>query len=185
MPKTGGTFIRETIGNLGIENEEIGQTHEHVISFIEKYPDYLKGRIVFTFIRHPLDWWKSYWSYRVLTGWSPDSKIDRECNDNDFQIYIDKILKSQWKYHYINICRGFLTSHTDYVGRQENLVDDLKNILIIAGELHDNNSVGLLEKINTSNSQKEKYSYMQKRKMKNIHKEIISQYYPKKFFGLM
>lgn len=34
------------------------------------------GRFSFAFVRHPLNWYASFWSYRMLTGWDRMEPLD-------------------------------------------------------------------------------------------------------------
>jgi hypothetical protein len=180
LPKTGGSFIRKTIKDLGIENREVGGHHESLASFAGEYTHVLSGRFVFTFVRYPLTWWQSYWAHRFLHGWSPDHPMDRVCNDNDFCRYMEQILRSDWKRHYLDLCSTFVTERTDFVGRQENLVADLTVALGRAGEKFDRKSLGRLGFTNRSLSDEARYTASLRREVKALHRDVIRRFYPEK-----
>ena len=180
LPKTGGTFVRKTIKDLGIANKEVGDHHESVADFSRKYPDIINGKFVFTFVRHPLTWWQSYWACRYRSGWYYDNPMDRACNDNDFNQYIDKILNCDWRTNYSDICNGFLIGRVDLIGKQEDLVADLKSALLRAGEKFDQNSLGRLGIINKSPSETAVYSKELKKELMTIHRDVIDRFYAEK-----
>lgn len=177
VPKAGGTFVRRTIRDLGIESEEKGDPHISLVDFADTYPEVLADRYTFTFVRHPLDWWRSYWSHRDLRGWAIDHPMDRECNDTDFGHYMDQVLRSDWRDHYLQIVRSVVTARMDYVGRQENLRVDLTAALTEAGEKFDHRSLGRLGMINRSDSLSARYSPGQSAQVMAIHHELIQRYY--------
>lgn len=179
LPKTGGTFVRRTIEDLGIPAEEVGDVHEDVLAFSRLHPELLGNRYVFTFVRHPLSWWQSYWAHRFLHGWAIDHPMDRECNDNDFSRYLSRVLACEWRTHYMDMYRAFVVERTDFVGRQEHLVQDLARALVNAGEKFDVASVGRLGFTNRSPSHRASCPGHLRRSVEDVHKELIARFYPR------
>lgn len=178
VPKSGGTFVRKTLIDLGIPHEELGRPHENAIDFARRYPDIIKNKYSFTFVRHPLTWWQSYWAHRHKNGWSLEHPMDRVCNDIDFNGYMEQVLSCEWQSHYLDICQRFVTEDVRFIGRQENLVADLETALVQANEECDLNRLGRLGVINQSPSETALYSPGIKKRVLSLHHELIEKFYP-------
>ena len=94
IPKTGGTWVEHTLGQIGIEIDQAetieGVTYRHApLPMIRK-----EFRFTFTFVRHPLSWYESWWKFqaglwRVFEPevWHPQSVLER-CESDDFKEFI-------------------------------------------------------------------------------------------------
>jgi len=73
IPKTGGSWVEQALREIGVQIEQPatihGVTYRHSLlsMFQEQYP------YVFTFVRHPLSWYESWWKYQsgAWTVWEP------------------------------------------------------------------------------------------------------------------
>ncbi len=100
---------------------------------------------LFCFVRHPVDWWASYWSYRMKYDWAPMDAVDpcdpaswhpwaplRDIESRDFDSFVRQVIERAPGYvarmydEYTGPCVRF-------VGRQERLVDDLIHVLRMRG----------------------------------------------------
>src|SRR5439155_11120636 len=57
IPKCGGTWVVRAMAAAGLPMQVIPAGCQHAIAATE-------GRFVFTFVRHPLTWYASFWKYR-------------------------------------------------------------------------------------------------------------------------
>jgi len=140
FPKTGGIWVREAVVNAGIPAVEANHRTQLNKGFHDTYrnSEFPADKFLFTFVRNPADWYPSYWSYRMLAGWQYSS-LD-SCMSADFGVFVRRVLR--------HFPRGYLSRHfeqfcgpppgvLDFVGRMENLADDLVEALRRAGESFD------------------------------------------------
>ncbi|HTU79973.1 MAG TPA: sulfotransferase family 2 domain-containing protein [Solirubrobacteraceae bacterium] len=96
-------------------------------------------RFTFAFVRHPFEFWLSYWGYRMRTGWDPDNRIDAAAASEDFEEFVDILVArapgaaSTMYESYV----GPPGEEIDFIGRHERLADDLCLALRLAGEEFD------------------------------------------------
>jgi len=133
IPKTGGSWVREAVRSAGIPAQEIGNLHA---TPQEAGP---QGRLAFTFVRDPLTWYPSYWMYQMRMAWDlPNSALGAFRSD-DFGSFMRRVLRKR---------PGFLSKlygsyvglpfhPVQFIGRQENLAEDLIHALRLAGERFD------------------------------------------------
>ncbi len=136
-PKTGGTFVRRAIAEFGIDAHRprlVPRQHrDHPrLADVRLYKGLLRRRFTFAFVRYPPDWWRSYWAYRMRTGWVPH--LDRQVQASDFPTFVEKVLEhapggaSRLFQAYVGPPGAI-----DFVGRFEHLVEDLSIALCSAG----------------------------------------------------
>ena len=141
VPKTGGTWVWRALEAAGVEIEVLGEpppnpkTNHLDLSRTEEYAD----RFTIAFVRHPLDWWRSLWAYRMRTEWDPKGRIDSVARSEDFNTFIEQVverlpgdLETQFA-RYI----GPPSRPIAFVGRFESLADDLVHALEMAEEEFD------------------------------------------------
>ncbi len=73
VPKTGGSWCRESINKAGLRRRELGQFHD----FAKKHHRHLANLFVFGFVRNPVTWMQSRWCYtkranKKTAHWSDD-----------------------------------------------------------------------------------------------------------------
>lgn len=136
IPKTGGVWVRRAIAHAGIRTLEIGNAPVLDGNTHNRPKDVsLQGRFTFSFVRHPLDWYVSYWSYRMLEGLWKKGMLDA-CMSDDFDRFLRNALRrfpgylSDFYEEYLGPPPGML----HFVGRTENLAADLVRALRLAGE---------------------------------------------------
>lgn len=100
---------------------------------LDKVP---RGRFVFAFVRHPLEWYRSYWAYKMTVGWDKMNKSDNACKSKYFDEFITNIIDKN-PGRYTSVCREFCghpDNPIDFTGRVENMEEDLRHALKLAGE---------------------------------------------------
>jgi len=148
IPRTGGTFIKYAIKQLGIQHEVIGPSH---LDWEEVKIRREEGIKCFTFVRSPPDLIRSYWGHRMLVGWGGDLTIAHACESIDFNKFVKRV---------ITLHPGFIgelitryigepeDENRPIIGYYENLVGDLQTILEEAGERVDANLLRSIKPIN-------------------------------------
>ena len=160
IPKTGGTWVTRALKHLGLVRCEFGHQHADMTRVLRYSafpngkssdgvpnpsppPDISSATFRFCFVRHPLAWYESWWSYMCEKGW-PHWGIPHDPNHwhpvmalnglgtADFNEFISRV---------IAVRPGFVTElysrYTDlgisFVGKQENLTEDLHHALALSG----------------------------------------------------
>ena len=120
VPKTGGSSIRKFYKKRG------NTTHRKVVP--EKYPDYF----VFMFVRDPWNRLYSAFKYSVMMGRSQNwNRLGRERfkkYQNDFERFVLEFLNEEEINSFVHFneqIQWYDDKVVDFVGRFENLVDDL------------------------------------------------------------
>lgn len=126
-PKTAGKFVRVAVQKLGIEYEE----HEDEIGWYERFAEW-KGPTTeyFTFVRHPAEWYRSYWADRIINGWGGDLIIAHKCVSDDFNEFVANCCK-QYPGFVTNLYDRYQSPYGETY-KYERLVRDLPKAL--AGE---------------------------------------------------
>ncbi|MFI9062441.1 tetratricopeptide repeat protein [Streptomyces sp. NPDC053429] len=134
-PKTGSTWIRKKIRELGIPVEEIGdpamREHDLLADF-----DRSQYGFVGAFVRDPLEWYRSYWSYRMEKGWRPQYALDEHCESDVFETFVRRAVTTL-PGALGNIYSSYVGApgeEVDFIGRQEDLQSDFARFLTLAGE---------------------------------------------------
>lgn len=138
VPKTGGTWMRQAVLAAVPGAEErlfAGTTHSTLAQ--TPHPELF----TIAFVRHPLTWWLSFWRFHMgpARPYVVDHEICSTCWSDDF-------VEFQWNvvrrfpgacYEFAEAFVGPPEREIDFVGRQENLVEDLIAALRMAGEEFD------------------------------------------------
>ena len=153
IPKTAGEWVRAAIARAGIPAVELGPSPNPIVNKHNTYRTVeANGKFKFAFVRHPLQWYPSFWSYRMFNGWRTDDILDA-CMSVDFEIFVRNVLKRfpsghcAWRYQgYIGPPPGLL----DFVGKTQTLPQDLVRALRLAGEEFDEKKLLGVAKLNDS-----------------------------------
>lgn len=140
IEKTGGEWVKQAIRRAGIPARALSPFGDHGPQDEHCYPEHVdtRGKLTFTFVRNPLDWYASMWAFRMMHGWNNTHPLS-VCQSDDFQQFLRKVLVrfpgfvSQLYESYAGPPPGRL----DFVGHQETLADDLIRALRLAGERFD------------------------------------------------
>jgi hypothetical protein len=158
VPKTGGSWVKKAIVAAGIparEHSIDGYTHLG----LEHCPPGCGFR--FAFVRNPLSLYKSYWQFKMTVGWDPANALDQHCQSDDFHVFVRRVLETAPGV-YAAALRDFVgpvEAPIEFIGRYENLVEDLVTALTLAGEVFDASAIRALPPYNVSNKQKAPASY--------------------------
>ncbi|MDD5026330.1 MAG: hypothetical protein PHH13_03035 [Candidatus Peribacteraceae bacterium] len=152
VPKTGGTWVRRVLAAAGIPHRELfcdlsENIADPLYCFHASYhhtilPQDGRKRFAFLFVRHPLTYYQSYWTFKMRMGWDMNNVFDRKFAWEDFQVFVHAVLSG---------CPGWVTKVfkeyagpqdspvADFIGKQETLRLDLLRVLKYAGEDIDKN----------------------------------------------
>lgn len=170
IPKTGGTWVKNAIIASGIPAREFNIDGNPHIGY--KYcPE--PEKYMFAFVRHPLAFYRSYWLFKMTDGWDPKNVMDNECKSNDFNIFIANVLSkypqiySKFVFSFI----GYPEQKIRFVGRFENLVEDLIKALNEAGEEFDESVIQSFPPVNVSNKSRHSALYSSEQKQQILENE--------------
>ena len=159
IPKTGGSWVEYALGQIGIETDLAqtiaGVTFRHsLLSMITRnYP------FVFTFVRHPLSWYESWWKFQAGIWkifepgvWHPQRVLE-PCRSDDFNEFVRLVIENEPGY-VSRMYEWFIGppghQFVQFVGRQENLVEDLIEVLSCLGYPIDPQAIRRLARANES-----------------------------------
>jgi hypothetical protein len=98
------------------------------------------GRFIFAFVREPLSWYASQYSYRRMNQlrdfYGPGERIDDWMHTLDFPDFLNRMTVEGQDFlsDYYEQFVGPPDNEIDFVGRYENLVEDLVIALRLAGQ---------------------------------------------------
>ena len=131
------SWKQKTLKTLHIETR--GGTRHKKTNVIKRR----KKPFLFCFVRHPLRWYESFWKYQIKMGWPkygdpkdpfhwhPCSLLN-EIEDHDFNRFMEKVIYKQPGF-VTRMYGWYIDGYTDFVGKQENLRDDLIKALKMTG----------------------------------------------------
>jgi hypothetical protein len=145
VPKTGGTWACHAIIEAGVHvrEPEVVAPDLHYAQKGHVRLDQIPGfEELFTiaFVRHPLDWWRSFWAHRMREGWLfPDHEIDSRAASEDFDDFVEQVLRNLPGFcgELFERFTGPARAPVSFTGRYEHLVDDLCFALRVAGQPFD------------------------------------------------
>lgn len=158
VPKTGGTFIIALLKENGLVRERIGHEHAdyertnlynwNVLTRKSLIP-MIKRRMVplgrkdekpfrFCFVRHPLSWYESWWTYMELNSWRKwgDENDFKRWHPNavlnglgspDFNVFVHNVARKRPGY-VSELLFSYAKPNVDFVGKLENLRMDFSEI---------------------------------------------------------
>jgi hypothetical protein len=162
VPKTGGTWTTRLLERLGLVQTAIGAPHgdyERLFWYDRFHRDakvfrnLLRRRLglipridpacfKFCFVREPLSWYVSWWRFMEGVGWwswgqegnpaewSPMSMLN-DLGSPDFNTFMDNVNRK--RPGFVTELYGWYTRPDVFVGRQENLREDVLTALTLAG----------------------------------------------------
>jgi hypothetical protein len=149
VPKTGGSWAPEAIRAAGVPvTRPEGPPGHATLAESWDYAD----RFTFAIVRHPLDYWRSYWAFRVRTGWEMNHPLDRDFGTDNFEEFIEAVIAHDPGYA-SDLFEWFVgppDGEIDFIGRYENLVDDVCLALALGGESFDEELLRSYPKVNVS-----------------------------------
>lgn len=153
VPKTGSTWVRSVLEDMNLNIEIVGDAkmrHHDQLSYFDRDNYSFVG----AFIRNPISWYQSYWSYRMEKGWRPQYEIDSLCADDNFEQFIRNVT-TKMPGALTNIYSSYISSADepiDFIGKQESLSEDLCAFLRLIGIFVDESffqKYGLINNTNT------------------------------------
>ena len=161
IPKTGGIWVKEAMRRSGLRygrcrNRRVG--HPFGLKREHATPDVIidehkTGRFSFCFVRHPVSWLRSHWCYRVMTQiLDPKTPLDRAWDDL-FEPFVLNVLERYPNGYVTQLYQFYVGSGADgvdFIGRQENLADDLVSALTLAGEDFDEQALRAMKRVNVA-----------------------------------
>lgn len=105
------------------------------------------------FVRHPVTWWQSFWAYKARNGWTPTETISETCKSDDFNEFIRRVavLEPGFYSKFLEAWVGEPENPIDFIGKFENLADDLEHGLTLFGVQFDRQLLRAAPRINTTN----------------------------------
>ena len=164
IPKTGGTWVGSVLRELDLVRCPVSHFHADADRlFLPGFkrgkiarPDLLRQRkkylntrtkpFMFSFVRHPLSWYESWFKYMSMAvkswrahgaeidlkgrTWHPNAALN-ELGSSDFNTFVRNVVRA--RPGYVTEMFGWYTKGADFVGKQENLADDLYRALDTMG----------------------------------------------------
>jgi len=98
-----------------------------------------EGCFTFGFVRHPATYYQSFWCYQMKRGWRRMHQLQTD----SFEKFVCTALEEHPHGWVSGIYRRLLgeEGEVDFIGKQENLVDDVIAALRLAGESFDEHAV--------------------------------------------
>jgi len=139
VPKTGGTWVTQAVQAAGVAALPPslagapgtgGDPHTSLSELAAG------DRFSVAFVRHPLDWWRSYWGHRMRAGWLAESSLDRATASTDFNEFITRVVE-HCPGTVDGLVRRFIgspTAEVSFIGRFEHLLEDTCLALNLSGE---------------------------------------------------
>ncbi len=154
IPKTGGVWVRRAITQAGVSTVEAGHASLAAGNMHNRTRSInTQGRFQFAFVRHPLNWYASFWSYRMFSGWSTLPASLDACMSVDFDRFIRNALRAfpqGWVGDHYRRYLGSALDGVDFIGRTERLSEDLVRALRLAGETFDEAALRAVPRQNVS-----------------------------------
>jgi len=158
VPKTGGRWVTAVLTAAGLVESHLGHMHadaervlspnggsgRHLIRYLLKRRLGLLPRtspFMFCFIRHPLDWYESFFNYNCEPdvnwrfegdvqdphNWHPNAPLNG-LGSPDFNCFVRNVIRNYPGY-VTEMYSRFAVPQISFVGKQENLCDDLIAVL--------------------------------------------------------
>ena len=179
VPKTGGMWVSAVLRDLGAVRCRVASKHadmerllncarrnpgrylEAVVKAGPQWQSRARGAFKFCFVRHPLAWYESYWSFTRAHGWNawgvnrrgrrrwhPNALLDG-LGDDDFNRFVRNVLERRPGY-VTKLYGWYATPEIDFVGKQESLADDLAVVLRLIGRQFDERKLRQQPRVNVS-----------------------------------
>jgi len=181
VPKTGGMWLVRNLPKMvsgvreGGANTKKGKYIPHHL-----VPDGKPPIFSFCFFRHPLDWYRSIFTYKnTRRNWrvleeENDYFYKIGVNEDDFNRFIEKLFKVHPEGFCTSLFKEF--ESVDFIGKYENLMEDLKKALTMAGEDFTFDNLGRPDNVSDKSVVAE-YNKKNKKMVEKADKYIIDKYY--------
>ncbi len=175
VPKTGGNWVAAVLREQFPDAQRMPKIHTSRQSAPQ--PELF----TFAFVRHPLSWYQSYFSYKQRKGWDPNNNWDDIVRCDSFPEFLETALEKTPRY-YSKLLKRFVgpaSDEIDFVGRFETLTEDLIRALDLAGEQFDAEKIRGSTAVNQSNYQQHPADYNDDlaRRVLDVEAEVIERFY--------
>ncbi len=177
IPKCAGTFLQAFLNNLKLPKyryTEPQNGHLFLHQMTQSATTYN-----FTFVRHPYTWWPSFYHWSKNTRFS---EMERQCPDFDTWV---QDYGPFWMGLYTQLVKRYIGEDPVYasdvkmhfIGKTENIFEDLHTALMNAGEEFEENRFQHLVKNHNTNESLVKWSNKQTyhREISDASKDIVYQ----------
>lgn len=148
IPKTGGRWVLEALSRryamVGLSRvPRVQPERKPFMLFGQHAPpsevaeELKRDRFHFCFVRHPLEWYKSWWAYRIRRHRSDKRHYCDHYHDEDCDKFINNVLDAHPNGFVTELFQLYVGSNgdrMDYVGHTENILADLKEAMKLAGQ---------------------------------------------------
>ena len=148
IPKTGGRWVLEALSRRRTRAglSRVKRVHPETKPFMlfghhappsQVAEELKRDRFHFCFVRHPLSWYKSWWSYRIRRSRSDKRHYCDRWHRDTCDEFVNVMLDAHPKGFVTELFQLYVGTHTDqmdYIGRTENLLADLKEICRLSGQ---------------------------------------------------
>lgn len=187
IPRTGSVWVSEMIRVNNKNAKDVTERPAKVKN--ENYTKYLFGLFnrhtapklkddlfSFCFVRHPIAWYASLW--RAVMGRTRG--IDQrfalaDCWSNSFEEFVSNSLNKYPKGFLTQMYRYF--DNVDFIGRHENLREDLITALTLAGEKFDEDMIRNQPAVNVANYNEVELSKELTERITENEKWVIDKFY--------
>jgi len=139
IPKCGGTALHTALWRIKAitdKSQELKSPHYGHL-FASQMPE--NGKPFFTFVRHPVSWWMSFYHWNKNPEHSRFSQPERDTESFDEWI---RDYGQFWLGHYTTLVLRYLgkdplfpsNNKVEFIGRTEHLFKDLKTMLSVIGQ---------------------------------------------------
>lgn len=175
VPKTGGNWISSVLRKQFPMAQSMPKIHTTRKS--APRPDLF----TFSFVRHPLTWYQSYFSYKQRKGWQPENDWDKVVRRDLFTDFIEAAIAHTPAY-YSKLLRRFVGKagdEVDFIGRFESLTEDLIHALELAGEEFDADMIRHTPPVNQSHYDLHPAVYPEDlaRRVLDVEAEAVQRFY--------
>jgi hypothetical protein len=167
IPKTGGMWVLKALERGGValtplrckkcaalnplQDRKVCCGHGTYQTIQE--PNDGKKRLRFGFVRNPLSMYQSYWAYKMEVGWDTRNAFDRAFARERFPDFVRAVTvqKPGWVSTWFESYVGPQDAPAlGFMGRQENLMEDLLTALKMAGEEANEEAIRATEAVNAA-----------------------------------
>jgi hypothetical protein len=146
IPKTGGQWVVAALKGAGVPVRRLNVVHTSPDEVADN-PEFQTRKEIFAFVRHPLSWYQSIWAHRMDDAWQPICskqwftqrwmnhwvEFNKYCQSNRFEEFVRKCV-SHFPDGFLSSLYETYTKGCTFIGKQENIANDLQTILEKTGE---------------------------------------------------